>query len=286
MRERGRIEFITGHRRIEVPLEYGDNETVRWITKGSTVPLAESELATMAYEDWKHISVTIMRWMQDEQQNRSKGRMINLADMKFNAAERGLYENMEAAMFADGSGSNEPNGLLNLVDTTPTTGTVHGINRATATNSWFRNQIKAASGGADLYLVKDMRKCFNNIVKYSKSEVSDICLVTDQDTFELYEDQGFELVQLSDTKMFDAAFDTLKFRGRPLMWCPSAPAQQIRYLNTKYLKMVCDEAYWMLMTDWKTIPNQPHDRVAQITCTYNMVCSRPIVQLVHYDIVE
>jgi hypothetical protein len=51
LRERGHIENITGHRRIEIPLAYGSNETVRWIGKGGTVPIQDSELLTMAYED-------------------------------------------------------------------------------------------------------------------------------------------------------------------------------------------------------------------------------------------
>lgn len=278
LREKGRIEFISGYRRIEIPVEYGDNETVRWITRGSTVPLTDSELATMVYEDWKHISVTIMRFWTDEQQNRGKARLINYADMKLGAAERALYEELERVSFANGTGSNEPNGLQNLVSVTPTSGTVHGINRANY--SWWRNQQKTSTGSASLYLVKDMRTCFNDILKYSAAELSDICLVTTQDVFELYEEEGYELVQLQKTGFFDASFQTLQFRGRPLMWCPSAPANNMYFLNVAYYKLVCDEQYWMLMTDWKQIPNQPHDRTAQITCTLNAVCSRPIVQKV------
>jgi len=284
LRERGKIEFISGYRRIEVPVEYGDNETIRWITKGDTVPLADSELATMTYEDWKHVSVTVMRWMQDEQQNRGKAAMISLSDLKLGAAERGLYEEFERVMFADGTGTNEPNGTENLISTTPTTGIVHGLNRANLT--WWRNQAMECEGAAALYLVKNMRTCFNNILKYSKAELQDIALVTDQDTYELYEEEGYELVQLQKTGFFDAGFPTLSFRGRPLMWCPSAPDGKMFFVNTAYYKMVCDEQYWMLMTDWKTIPNQPHDRVAQITCTFNVICTRPIVQNVLYNIAE
>jgi hypothetical protein len=284
LRQSGRIEFISGHRRIEVPVEYGDNETIRWIKKGSTVPLQQDELVTMTYEEWRYVSVTLMRYFQDDQQNRGKARMINYADLHLGAAERSLYEEFERVMFADGTGSEEPNGLQNLVDIDPTTGTVHGLNRATT--PWWRNQFKQSEGSASLYLVKEMRTALNSILKYSKAELKDIALVTDQDTFELYEEEGYELVQLSRTGMFDAGFDTLTFRGRDLMWCPSAPSGRMYFLNTAYYKMICDEDYWMLMTDWKQIPNQPHDRVSQITCTFNVTCTRPVVCYVLYDISE
>ncbi|RLG40666.1 MAG: phage major capsid protein [Thermoproteota archaeon] len=278
LREKGRVENISGHRRIEIPVEYGDNETVRWIQKGDTVPITDSELVTMAYDSWKYVSVSVMRWLQDEQQNRGKAAMINLAKLKLGAAERALYEEFERVMFSDGSGDKEPNGLKNLVSTSPTSGTVHGLDRSTYT--WWRNQTKTASGAASLYLVSDMRTCLNNIIKYSKAEVKDIVMVTTQDIFELYEEEGYELYQLHDNTLFDAGFDTLQFRRRPIMWCPSAPSGNMYFLNTAYLKLVCDEGYWMEMTDWKQIPNQPFDRTAQIVCAMNLTCSRPIVQLV------
>jgi hypothetical protein len=280
LREKGRIQNVSGYRRIEIPLEYGDNETVRWIEKGSTVPLTDSELATMAYENWKYVSVTIMRWLQDEQQNRGKAQVINMADIKMGAAERALWEEFERVMFANGTGSLEPNGLQNIVSATPTTGTLHGINRATVGNEYFRNQQKTASGAASLYLVSDMRTCFNDVLKYSKAELTDITIVTDQTVFELYEEEGYEQRQFINNKLFDAGFDTLQFRGRPIMWCPSAPAGNMYFLNVAYLSLICDEGYWMAMTDWKTIPNQPFDRTAQIVCTCNMVSSRPIVNKV------
>lgn len=278
LREKGQIENISGHRRIEIPVEYGSNDTVRWISKGDTVPITDSDLVTMANDDWKYVSVSIMRWMQDEQQNRGKAAMINLVNLKLGAAERGLYEEFERVMFADGTGDGEPNGLQNLISSSPTTGTVHGLNRATYT--WWRNQQKTSSGAASVYLVSDMRNCLNNVLKYSKAELKDIVIVTNQTVFELYEDEGYEIYQLSNNALFDAGFDVLQFRGRPMIWCPSAPSGNMYFLNTAYLKLVCDESYWMEMTDWKDIPNQPFDRTAQIVSACNLVCSRPIANIV------
>jgi hypothetical protein len=70
------------------------------------------------------------------------------------------------------------------------------------------------------------------------------------------------------------------------MWCPSAPSGKMYFLNTAYIKLVCDEGYWMEMTDWKDIPNQPFDRAAQIVCACNLTVSRPIVNVVLTDIHE
>jgi hypothetical protein len=278
MREKGRIENISGYRRIEVPVEYGSNETIRWIGKGSTVPMQDSELITQAYEDWKYVAVSVMRWFTEDQQNRGKAAAINMVKTKLNAAERSLYEELERVMFADGTGDKEPNGLQNLISATPTAGTIHGLARETY--PWWRNQQKTSTGAAAVYLVPDMRTCLNDIIKYSRSELKDICLVTTQTVYELYEDVCMELKVLQNTMMADAGFDTIVFKGKPMMWCPSAPSGNLYFINPQYYKLVCDEGFWMEMTSWKEIPDQPFDKVAQIVCALNNVSSRPICQKV------
>jgi hypothetical protein len=52
------------------------------------------------------------------------------------------------------------------------------------------------------------------------------------------------------------------------------------FLNPNYMKLVVDQQYFMEMTDWKQIPDQPFDKVAQIVTAMNVITSRPICQLV------
>ena len=267
LRKRDRIERVTGYTRCEIPLEYGSNETVRWIGKGSTVPLQDSELATMAYDDWRYVAVSILRYGTDEQKNRGKARLISLVNMKMGAAERALWETFEEVFFSDGTGSLEPNGMQNLVDVDPTTGSLHNMNRATY--PWFRNQTKTASGAASVYLEKDMRNLFNTCTSYAKAEINDYVIVTDQTTHELYEDEFDERHRIvtADPSSASLGFTDIRFKGQPMFWSPSAPSGEMRFLNTNYLKLLIDEEYWMDMTEWKSIPNQVNDRVAQILCT-------------------
>jgi hypothetical protein len=278
LREAGRVDHISGFRRIEIPLNYGTNETVRWISRGKPVPMQDSEILTTAYEDWRYVAVNVMRWFEEDQKNRSKAQAVRLIETKLDTAERTLWEEQERAVFADGSGVDEPNGLANLISTTPTTGTVHGLDRATYT--WFQNQQKTATGAAEVYLVSDMRTCLNDVTKYSKSEIKDIFMVTNQTVFEQYEDVCLEMKILQNEKLADASFDSIVFKGRPIIWSPSAPSGEMRFINPNYIKLTCDEEFYMEMTEWKSIPDQPFDKVAQILCTQNLVCSRCICQKV------
>jgi hypothetical protein len=85
---------------------------------------------------------------------------------------------------------------------------------------------------------------------------------------------------LENTMLADAGFENIKFKGKPLIWCPSAPSGNMYFINPTYLKLVCDEGFFMEMTDWKQIPDQPFDKVAQIVCALNLVVKRPIAQKV------
>lgn len=278
LREKGRINNEAWGTRIEIPLEYGSNDTLRWISKGDTIPITDSDLLTMAYETYKNVAVSVVRWMADDQKNRGKQQIINLVDVKLGAAERALWEEFERVMFADGSGSNEPNGLQNVITTDYTTlgTTLHGLSRSTY--SWWRNQASTATGAFSVYGLQDMRTMMNNISVYAQSELADIALVTTQQIFEWYEDECMEMKQIQNTMMADAGFTTLTFKGKPLMWCPSAPTDNIYFINSNYFKLNCDPQYWMEMTEWKQIPNQAFDKVCQIVCSMQMTCSRPIVQ--------
>jgi hypothetical protein len=246
--------------------------------------MTDSELVTMAYEEWKYVAVSVIRWFQDEQQNRGEAAMIKLVDLKLGAAERAQNEEFESVFWSDGTGSKEPNGLQNLISATPATGTVHGLDRATY--SWWRNQQKTATGSFSVYGVQDMRTCFNDIIKYEKANMGDLVMFTNQTIYEWYEDQCMEQKVLQNTMLADAGFDNIQFKGKPFMWAPSAPSGEIRFIHTEYLKLICDEQYWMDMTEWKTIPDQPNDKVAQIVSACNLVISRPIVNKVLSGITE
>jgi hypothetical protein len=282
MKEAKRVEGIMGHSRIEIPLEYGSNDTLRWIGKGGTVPINDPQLLTMAYEDWKYVAVSIVRYGVDDQKNRGEAQLINYVKTKLGAAERALWEEFERAFFSDGTGDGECNGLQNIVADLPTTGTLHGIDRATYT--WFRNQYKTSTGAASVYLVSDMRNLMNTCSNYSKAELNDMAIVTDQTSFELYEDETMEQKRIVNQKMADAGFESVQFKGRPMFYSPFAPSGKMYFINSNYLKLVKDSAYFMQMTEWKAIPEQVNDRVAQILCVLNIVSSRPCVHGVLHSI--
>ena len=48
------------------------------------------------------------------------------------------------------------------------------------------------------------------------------------------------------------------------------------FLNSKFIGLNVDPDINMTMTEWKTIPDQVNDRVAQIVCAMQMITTRPV----------
>ena len=286
--KKGKIKNVSGYRRLEINLEYGENETVTWLSKGGTVPLTENELLTVAYEDWKYVAVNILRYGIEDQQNRGAARITDYVTRKTRRAEYALNKDFERVVFADGTGTNECNGLQNLVSATPTTGTVHGINRATY--DFFRNLQKDSSGVTSVYLLADMRNALNTMTKYTGVDYSSIFLLTTQDVFEAYEEELLDIEKYTSSELVTGKpggpeFQSLVFKNRPIMWAPSCPSGYMYFLNPEYLYVDIDPEFFMDMTEWKPIPDQVNDRTAQILCTMQLVCSRPVSQQVMTGIV-
>lgn len=283
LKEKNRIEEITGYARIEVPIEYGENDTMTWIGRGDTVPLTENQLLTMTYEDWRYAAVTVMRYGIDDQKNKGAAKIIDYAAKKMDRAEEAVAKDFERVFHADGTGDKEPNGIANLVSATPTLGTVHGLSRVTY--SWWRNIQKTSSGVVSVALVPDMRNMLNTMATYTSIEIKDIFMLTTQAIFEAYEDELLEYKQIVNQTLADASFEHIVFKGRPIMWSEKCTDGYMYFLNPRYLYCVIDPSYFMDMTDWKDIPDQVNDRVAQIVSTIQMICTRPISQAVMTGIV-
>jgi len=273
MKKKGGIQLNgTGGRYLEIPLAYAKNETVTSLDRGDTISLSETKFLTVAQFEWKFVAGTVVRYYTDDAKNKSKQAHLNLANAKVDNLEKSMIDKFETFLFGDGTGnaSKDPDGFGNLIAAAPTTGTVGNINRATY--SWWRNKQKTATGAASVYLLSDMRTTFNNCSLGQSSDTPD-AMVTDQTSYELYEDEVMEQKQIVNKELADAMFESVMFKGKPVVWSASCTAGYMYFINFSYVGLNVDPDINMTMTEWKTIPNQL-DRVAQIVWKGNVIASR------------
>lgn len=270
---------------IEVPLEYAKNSTVAAIGKGGTVSLADTEFLTKANYAWKYIAVNITRYYQDEKQNRGRAQILNLVSAKLKNARESIADKINTDAFLDGTGDGglTIGGLDGYITEAPTSGTVAGINRANY--SWWQNQYKDMTDLAvSVYLVPWMRTKFNDCSQGAGVDTPNF-LITDQGTYEDYMSEADEIHRIVNKDLYDAGFTNLTFMGKPLTWDAACTANSLYLLNLDYIDFVTDSVNFE-MTDWKQIPNQPGDMVAQIVFGGNLVISNMARQGVMFNIGE
>lgn len=275
LKSMNRIKFDgSGGRYLEVPLSYAKNETITSLGKGDTISLNDTKFLTVAQYEWKYFAGNITRYFTDDAQNKGQQSIINLANAKIDNLRDSLADQLEIYMFGDGTGnsSKDPAGIRAYVHTDPTVSTTVGnINQST--NSWWRNKTAASTGAASVYLLSDMRTLFNNCSTGQNSNEPTL-IVTDQTSYELYEDEVVEFKQIVNSMSGDPTMTSVTFRGRPIIWSGQmSPSGAMYFLNENYLTLLIDPDLNFQMTEWKNVANSL-DRFAQIVVKMQLVCNR------------
>lgn len=273
MKGKNRIKYDgSGGRFLEVPLSYAKNETVTSLGKGDTVSLNDTKFLTTAQYQWKYVAGNLTRYFTDDQQNKGKQAQLNLANQKIDNLKNSLSDKFEEFMFGDGTGngSKDPNGLRTFIVSSPSSGTVGNIDAAS--NSWWRNKQKTATGAASVYLLSDMRTLFNNCSTGQGVDMPKV-IFTDQTSYELYEDEVQELKVINDSMNGDPMMKTVTFKGIPLYWSSQAPSGKMYFINDEYISVNIDPDVNFMMTEWKTVANTL-DRYAQIVVKLEVTCNR------------
>ncbi len=289
LREQGCLKTQVGSEYITRTIKYGEKTTLP-VAKGDTFSQGETELETMARWNWRYISSHAQRSVFDDQKNNGKSKIKSLVATKLSAAKDTLKQYLESQILGDivtGEGGKLPQGLNDLMAPVGSraTGTYGAINRPTAYaadgsvtrastgNTWWGNVYKALTLPMAVNLISDMKSVYNGV---SNNTEPPTLLVSDQTTFELYEDFALDMTQIvkdRNTHLADLGFDVMRYKGKPWVWTPNAVSgsnQQLLFLNCNYIDVVYDPQLWFDMTEWKAIPLQG-ERIAHILCAYNVV---------------
>lgn len=143
MDEMGGVVTADGGNHLLENLDFGDNGTFKWFDGFEELIVTQNDFATTASFDWKEANVNIVFSEKDKATNSGKAKRHDLVKGRTRNAESTMRNNLGAALFYAGTefSGKAIGGLQYLVADDPTTGIVGGINRATAGNEFWRNQV-------------------------------------------------------------------------------------------------------------------------------------------------
>ena len=270
----GNVEDEDGGRFLEVPLMRAKNDTIAWIASTGTVSTADTDPLSTAIYQWYNIAGSVVDVWTDAMANSGPHRKIDIVAAKIENLRLSLIDNLEEKLFTAQTG-NALNGLPDYIEAlvpASQVGTPGGFSKATY--SWWRNQYAASSGSFATYGKQDMRSMFNTC---SKGNDHPNLLLTTQAIFEYYEAEAEDIQRINDSDAAKLGFVSFSYKGSNLYYSPQCPTGYMYFLNLKYIKFKRDSKAVFDMTPFKTIPNQL-DKVAQIVCRCNLVCSNCSMQ--------
>lgn len=241
LRERGRKKPVSGGTKIIQELDYAENSSSGWYSGYDTLTVAPTDTLTAAEFAIKECYVTMSISGLEMGQNRGKEKMIDLMEARIANGEKTLANLIAVGAFSDGTASSgkQIGGLQYLVANTPTSGTVGGINRATYT--YWRNLSKSATtdfGAAksSANIIPFFGRVFNALVRGADSVDM---IVSDSNDYGKLSDAMTDRQIVTDPKMAEAGFTTLKYRGADVVLDGgiggACPADTSYFLNTDYL---------------------------------------------------
>ena len=277
LKKNGALKVEDGGERIVEPLMYGKNTTAASYNGYDTLDTTPQEGIDSAEFNWKQYSTSIGIDGRTERQNSGTSKLIDVLEAKTKQAEMSLTEELSEGLFSDGTG-NSSKDLTGLEAMVLASGTYGGINSSTYT--WWRAYVESTSEALGL---DKMRTAFNT-TSIGGKDTPDL-IVTTQALFEKYEGL-FTVVSVASTtsgafatpsegskKVADGGFQTMAFKGVPIVWDEQCPSGTMYFLNTKHMKLTVHKDANFEISDFVK-PEDQDARVAQILWMGNLTCNR------------
>lgn len=239
--ERGNVEMADGGRTIIQELEYAENGTFKRYSGYDILNISPSDVFTGAEFDWKQAATAISISGLEELQNAGKERVIPLLAKRISNGMKTMRNNIALDCYSDGTadGGKQVGGLQLLISSTPTSGTVGGINRATW--SFWQNQKYAgvADGGAAVAAI-NIQKYMNRLCYLTtRGADSTDLIIADNNYYGFYEDSLQTIQRIGNPRLADAGFVTLKYKNSDVVldggYGGGCPANRMYFLNTNYI---------------------------------------------------
>jgi len=263
----------SGGERIVQPLMYAKNDTAASYSGWDQLLVTPQEGIDAAEFNWKQYSASIAISGEEMRKNAgSKTRIINLLDARVKQAEMSIREKIGEGIQSDGTGNGSKD-LTGLKAMVAATGTYGGID--SAAYPWWVSTVDATAATT----LAIWRTQFNSASVDGQDTPS--LISTTQSIYELYEGKltsynsqvSFLTKGEGEKTLGDAGYQTLGFKGKPVIWDALTPTGYIWFLNLNHMKLVVHEDANFKVTD-KLQPVNQDGFVRHILFMGNLTCDR------------
>lgn len=264
-------DFISG------PIEYALNSSVSSYSDLDTISTTRTDVFDRFEYQWKEYAGSVVVSDLELDRNAGEGQVFALLPAKMENLKNSFRSTLNSDIFGAGTGNSSKvlTGLQALISSTPSSGTVGGIDRGSY--SFWRNQQTAGTQTTSAFdnLRASMRSIYN-LCSNGVADAHPTFAVTTRTVFEGYEGLLLANERFTDKSSGEGAFknEVLKFKGAKISYDNDCPSGVMYFLNPKYLKLVYKTGAWM-----KALPGvRPANQTAEIILIRtmcNLIATQP-----------
>jgi hypothetical protein len=208
---RGRIKTFSGGRTIVQELNYANNQTFQWYSGYQVLNIAPSQTFTAAEFPIRQSAVAVSISGLEELQNSGEEAIIDLLESRIENAEETFMNGMSQGIYGDGTVTGSVGGLQLLVASTPTSGTVGGIDRSTWT-FWQNQAYSSVTNGGAAATAANIQNYMDSLwVTLVRGRDSPDLIVADNNYYKFYW-QSLQAIQRIATENGEGEFGALGFQ--------------------------------------------------------------------------
>jgi hypothetical protein len=259
-------------------IEYAENSTVKAMGELETLDVTRVDVFDRYEYAWKFVGGDIVMSEFEKMITAGAAGKFDLEAGKIDNLKNTMMKQINTDLFSDGTGSGgkQAGGLQYLVSSTPTTGTVGAINRATYT-FWRNQQTSGAKSSTAFDNLKSTMRSIYNLCSSGVGMQTPQFAVTDRTDFEGYESLLTTNERLVRSSTSDKAIsgykgDHIMFKDIPVAYDNAAPSGTMYILNRRNLFIRW--AAWMKAFPPQSPINQFSD-VVKVWTMYNLCSDNP-----------
>ena len=253
LRQRGKVKPFSGGRTIVQEISYAQNGTYKRYSGYEVLNISPSDVITAAEFPIRQAAVAVSISGLEMLQNSGKEAVIDLLESRIENAEQTFTNGLAYDAYSDGTATGQMTGLQALISSTPTSGTIGGIDRATWV-FWRNIAYSAVTDGGAAATSANIQSYMNRLaLQLVRGNDGPDLAVADTNYFRLYLESMQAIQRVTDEKTAGAGFTGLKyygagrsidivldggFQGNSSDTNPSqggAPTNTMYFLNTNYI---------------------------------------------------
>ena len=244
LEKKGKRKMVNGGRTIVQEIEYAENGTFKRYSGYESLNISPSDVFTAAEFNYAQAAVAVSISGLEMIQNSGEAAIIDLLASRIGNAERTIKNNIALDVYSDGTadGGRQIGGLQLLVTSSPSTGTVGGIDRSSTAGTFFRNKaFSAATDGGTAATSANIQQYMNRLyVQLVRGGDKPDLLVADNNYWRLYL-ESLQAIQriTNDNESASAGYPSLKYMEADVVLDGGvgggAPTNKMYFLNTDYI---------------------------------------------------